>query len=410
MTVSDDFLPMSDRRLVGGLTVKWRVLVAGFSSYMFDALDFMILAVSLPLMIKEFGISLAEAGLLGTGTLVGVGLSSIIVGWLADNYGRRTALMTGVGIFGLFTAAIGFAPGYYTVLVLRFIAGIGLGGIFGVIAALVNETWPPKQSSLAAAFVFSSWSIGFGCAALLAGVVLPRYGWRPMFFFGASALLAVLYVYLCVPESQSWKEQKKARAIAKTGNVPIREIFAPGVLRLTIFGTLSSSFALIGYWGVNSWVPTFLVTERGMDIGKMSLFVAMLNTGMFIGYQVFGFLAYKLGGRKALILNFIGGAITVPLYATIRDPETLFWMGPIMAFFFTYSGIFGSYFAKLYPMRVRSLGSGFCFDIGRGVSAFAPSVLGVIGSRFSLAGGIALCGGSFALAGVMMLFLPETKD
>jgi predicted MFS family arabinose efflux permease len=410
MAISDNSVSMSDRSLVGGLTVKWRVLISGFLSYMFDAFDFMILAMSLPLIIKELGITMADAGLLGTATLIGVGLSSVIMGWFADNYGRKVALMVGIAVFGLFTAAIGLAPGYYSILVLRFIAGIGLGGIFGVIAAFINETWPSDQSSRAAAFVFSSWSVGFGSAALLAGFVLPRYGWRTLFFCGAVALLAVLYTYLYVPESETWKEQKKSRKLAEAANVPISEIFSPAFLRFTIFGTLSSSFALIAYWGVNTWVPTFLVEERGMAIARMSMFVIMLNVGMFIGYQVFGFLAYKIGGRKALIVNFVGATIMVPFYASVTNPTLLFWMGPLMAFFFGYSGIFASYFAKLYPMQIRSLGSGFCFDVGRGISGLSPYVVGFIATQFSLAIGIALCGGSFALAGVMMLFLPETND
>jgi MFS-type transporter involved in bile tolerance (Atg22 family) len=142
----------------------------------------------------------------------------------------------------------------------------------------------------------------------------------------------------------------------------------------------------------------------------MSTFVVALNVGMFFGYQLFGFLAHKIGGRKALIINFIGGAIAIPLYALVRDRTLLFWMGPLMACFFTYSGIFASYFAKLYPMRVRSLGSGFCFDVGRGISALSPYLLGSAATHYGLATGIAACGGSFALAGVMMLFLPETND
>src|SRR4051812_31644684 len=219
MPVTDNSQLKSDRPGAGGLPVKWRVLISGFLSYMFDALDFMILSMSLPLIIKELHITLAEAGLLGTATLVGVGLSSVIMGWFADNYGRKFALMVGIAVFGLFTAAIGLAPGYDSILVLRFIAGIGLGGIFGVIAAFINETWPSHQSSRAAAFVFSSWSIGFGSAALLAGFVLPRYGWRALFFCGAIALLAVLYTYLFVPESQAWREHKKARETAKVANV-----------------------------------------------------------------------------------------------------------------------------------------------------------------------------------------------
>jgi sugar phosphate permease len=240
--------------------------------------------------------------------------------------------------------------------------------------------------------------------------VLPRYGWRALFLFGGVSLLALLYTYLFVPESQTWQEQQRSRKTANVAKASISEIFSPALLRLTIFGTLSSSFALLAYWGVNLWVPTFLVAERGMDIARMSMFVVALNAGMFIGYQLFGLLAYKIGGRRALIVNFIGGTIMVPLYAWVTDPTVLFWMGPLMACFFTYSGIFGSYFAKLYPMQVRSLGSGFCFNVGRGISALSPYLLGFVATQYGLAVGIGVCGGSFALAGLMMLFLPETKD
>ncbi len=403
-------MPVGDGPLVGGLAVKWRVLVGGFLSYMFDALDFTLLAMALPLMIKELNITMADAGLLGTATLLGVGLSGVIMGWFSDSYGRRIGLMSGIAVFGVFTVAVAFAPGYYSILVLRFIAGFGLGGIFGIIAALIVETWPAKQSGFAAAFAFSSWPIGFGSAALAAGYVLPRYGWRALFLFGGASLLALLYIYLYVPESQTWLEQQKSRKTANVAKAPIGEIFSPALFRLTIFGTFSSSFALLAYWGVNLWVPTFLVTERGMDIARMSMFVVALNVGMFIGYQLFGFLAYKIGGRRALLVNFIGGTITVPLYAWVTDQTVLFWMGPLMACFFTYSGIFGSYFAKLYPMQVRSLGAGFCFNVGRGFSALSPYLLGFVASQYGLAVGIGMCGGSFALAGLMMLFLPEAKD
>ncbi|MBK5959614.1 MFS transporter [Rhodoplanes elegans] len=411
MTIETGTAARATRAATGGLPVKWRVLISGFMSYAFDALDFMILAMSLPLIIKELDITMADAGLLGTATLLGVGISSVAMGWFADNYGRKTALMVGIAIFGLFTAAIGLAQGYYSIMVLRFIAGLGLGGIWGVIAAYISETWPSHQSGRAASFVFSSWPIGFGSAALLAGFILPRYGWRVLFFCGAVALVAVAYTYFFVPESETWKKAKAEREAGggAKASVGIGEIFAPEVLRYTIVGTLSASFALIAYWGVNTWVPTFLVKERGMAIGDMSMFIVMLNVGMFLGYQLFGFLADKIGGKNALILNFIGATIMVPIYAFAESTTLLFWLGPVMALFFSYAGIFGSYFAKLYPLRIRSLGSGFCFDVGRGISAFAPFLLGQIAAHYSLAVGISLCGASFALAGLMVLLLPDTR-
>ncbi|MBP2652059.1 MAG: transporter [Firmicutes bacterium] len=395
-----------------GAYVKWHALFGGFMSYILDALDFMLLAMALPFIMKELNLSMAEAGLLGTATLIGVGFSSVVMGWYSDNYGRKNALMGSLLAFGLLTAAIGFSRGFYDVMILRFLAGLGLGGVWGVAAAYINETWPAHQRGRAASFVLSSWPIGFGLAALLAGYVLPRYGWRVLFFCGVISVVVVAYIYFFIPESESWKEQKRLRMSngEKNSKISISEVFAPEVLRYTIFGTLSASCALIAYWGVNTWIPTFLIKERGMSMTDMSMFIVMLNVGMFIGYQVFGYLADKIGRKKSLIISFIGATIMVPIYSVAESTTLLFWLGPVMALFFSYAGMFGSYFAELYPLRIRSLGAGFCFNVGRGLSAFAPFVLGQIAATYSLSIGIGLCGLSFLVAGIMMMFLPETKQ
>lgn len=391
---------------------KWRVLTAGFSAYTFDAMDFMFLAITIPLLITEFDLTVGQAGLLGTGTLVGVGLSCIIMGWFADNYGRKRALMVGVAIFGIFTGVTGLAESYEAILILRFLAGIGLGGIWGVIAAFINETWPPHQRGRAAAFVFSSWPIGYGLAALLAAVVLPAAGWRALFFCGFAALAVVVYIYFFVPESEEWQREKTIRD-ASEGREPsarVRDLFKGSLLAPTLLGTSAATFALIGYWGVNTWIPTYLMTERGFDVGMMPWFIVIMNVGMFTGYQLFGYLADRIGGRNSLILTFAGAAVLVPLYANAEGLLALFLLGPIMAVFFSYSGIFGSYFANLYPAHIRSLGAGFCFDIGRGLSAVSPFALGIIAERNSLSFSIALCGISFAIAGLICFAMPRVSS
>ncbi|MDF2930444.1 MAG: transporter [Anaerospora sp.] len=363
------------------LDVKWHVLIGGFLSYTFDAMDIVLLAVALPAIIKDLGLSMTEAGLLGTATLLGVGISSIIVGWYADNYGRRKSLLWSLVSFGVLTAAIAFTNSWAEVLILRFLAGLGLGGVWGIAAAYINETWPVS------------------------------YGWRVLFLTGAGAILAAVYIYLFVPESEVWKQQKAKRLEEGGGQstVSISEIFSQELLRNTLFGTAAASFALMAYWGSTTWLPTFLVKERGLDMTTMAMFMVILNIGMFVGYNIFGYLADKIGRKKALILSFIGTTITLPIYVFTTNTTALLWLGPVYAFFISFAGLFGSYFAELYPTRVRTIGAGFCFNVGRGLSALAPFILGHIAAKYSLAAGISLCAGFFFLAAVTMMFLPETQ-
>jgi MFS family permease len=257
-------------------------------------------------------------------------------------------------------------------------------------------------------FVLSSWPIGVIVAAAVAGRVLPHYGWRILFAFGATALLAALYVLIFVPESQVWREQQ-ARRLPGAPRVSIAEIFGPGVARLTLLGTAAASCVLTGYWGANTWLPTYLQQERGLSAVQMTNFVIMLNVGMFAGYQLFGLLADRIGRRSALIVCFLGATVLLPLYAAAREPHLLFWLGPVVGLFFAYTGPLGSYFPSLYPTRMRSLGAGFCFNVGRGVAAFAPYVLGKLGSQIGLSASIALCALGFLGAALVMFVMPEAE-
>jgi predicted MFS family arabinose efflux permease len=386
---------------------RWRVLGASFCSYGFDAMDFMVLALSLAYIADEFGLSLAQAGLLGTAGMLGVGLSSVVVGWYSDNFGRRRALLYCVTTFGLFTAAVYWSSGWWDVMLLRFMAGIGLGGAWGVIAAFINETWPRESRGRAASFVLSSWPVGYILAAAIAREVLPVYGWRTLFLLGGLALFAALYIVLAVPESEVWRREREQ---GKADRVAVGEIFGPAVRRNTVLGTLAAGAANVGYWGVNTWLPTFLVREHGLDPAGMASFVMFVNLGMFTGYQVFGWLADRIGRRRALLWCFVGASVMLPLYTAARDLTLLFWLGPVVGMFFAYSGPFGGYFPALYPTRLRSLGAGFCFDVGRGLASLAPFLFGGIAMSIGLSRSIALCALAFLLAAVVVWRMPEADS
>jgi MFS family permease len=313
-------------------TARWNLLITAFLVNGFDAIDFMLLALALPPIIIEFNLSFAEAGLLGTATLIGVGISGIVVGRMADLYGRKKALIGCIVLFASMTALASWSATWSQLLVLRFIAGFGLGGVWSVLTTYIAETWPEHRRGQAATFVMSAWPTGIIVAALLAGALLPSFGWRAMFLAGGIGLLLIPYIMCTIPESPGWTAIGK-HAEPGAARAPLSEIFSPALRRWTILGTTASTLALIAYWGVNTWLPTYLIKERGLSAGLMAQFIIFLNIGTIIGYQAFGWFADRAGVRSALIVSLLGGAVMLPIYAGLRDPTLLFWLGPVMAFF-----------------------------------------------------------------------------
>jgi MFS family permease len=266
----------------------------------------------------------------------------------------------------------------------------------------VVETWPAAKRGRAVAFVLSSFPVGGAVAALLAGALLPN--WRLLFFLaGVGVVVPLLIVGLFFRESHEWAEQKSTP-------VKVSEIFAPGLRRRTLLGTAVAGLSLFGWWGGSTWLPTYLHVDRGIPTATVALFMTVLNLGMFVGYNVFGLIADRIGRKYALILSLAGVAVTLPLYVVAADRSTLLWLGPLFAFFAAFTGIFGAYAGELFPTRVRATGAGFCFNVGRGVSAFAPLALGALAGGVGLGGGLVVCAGFFLCAAIVMTFLPNLRS
>ncbi|TCP55033.1 sugar phosphate permease [Tamaricihabitans halophyticus] len=388
---------------------RWIILGGGFIAYLFDAMEILLLALALPAIQDDLGLTGAEGGLLATATLLGIGVSSVLAGYLADNFGRKKALLGSLITFGLCTAALAVVPNFTVFLILRFVAGFGLGGVWGVVSAYVVETWPSQHRGRAAAFVLSSFPIGGAVAAVLSGFFLPD--WRLLFLVaGTAVILPVLIVGIFFDESPEWlaNRRREAGPRAATDRVSIGEIFEPAIRRNTILATLVATLALIGWWGGSTWLPTYLSAERGIDSESVAVYMTVLNLGMFVGYNVFGVIADRIGRRAAIIISLAGVAVTLPLYALTSNQTALLWFGPLFAFFAAFVGLFGSYIGELFPTRVRTTGAGFCFNIGRGISAFAPFALAPIAAAAGLSVGLLICAGFFAAAALLTFLLPRT--
>lgn len=384
---------------------KWHVLVGCFIAYFFDAIEIVMLSLSLPVIRQDMGLSINQGGLLATSTLLGIGVSSVIAGWYADTFGRRKAMLSCLLIFGTLTAVISFVENFYLFLGLRFLSGLGLGGLWGIVSVYIFESWPLHQRARATSLVISAFAIGAIAAALVAKYMLPE--WRTMFAYaGGMVVIPLVYIYFLVPETPTWKEAKSQNiSLKKSGS--IAQIFSPELIKSTLLGTTAASFALLGYWGANTWLPTYLVQERGLSLSSMATFMAVLNIGNFIGMNFFGYLADIIGKRKVIIISLILTASMLPIYIYFSNANSLMWLGALYAFFIAFAGLFGAYFSELYPTHVRTLGAGFCFSVGRGLAALAPLLLSGIATYYSLAAGLMVCAAFFFISACVTYLMPD---
>ena len=382
---------------------RWIVLAGCFLAYLFDALEIVLLSMALPTIRTDMALSIQQGGLLATATLLGIGVSSVLGGYIADNFGRKRALLLALATFGLFSAAIFVVPNYYAFLALRFFAGVGLGAVWSVVSAYVVETFSEASRGRAAAFVISAFPAGGAMAASVSGLFLPD--WRMMFLVaGLAVILPITIVALFFRESTSWTE---VHASEGGDRVSVRDVFTPEQRRKTVLGTLMAALALFGYWGATTWLPTYL-TDLGLSKSSVADFIVVMNLGMFAGYNFFGYLADHIGRHRTIVLTLLGVAITLPVYALTSHQGTLLWLGPLFGAFTAFFGLFGSYLGELFPTRTRTTGAGFCFNVGRGVSALAPFVLAGLASTIGLSGGLLVCAAFFGLAAVVAMLLPKS--
>lgn len=387
-----------------GTQHRWKVLIMTFLAYLYDSLDLQILAICMPVIISELGISLTDAGLLASATMIGTAIGGIGFGWVAENWGRKNAAVICLIEFGIFTTAVYWCTSWEQLMILRFLQGIGMGGLWGPIVALIADHWTPKYRARAAGFMLSTFALGGILASLMGRYLLTGIGWRMMFAITGTAVIVGILFLIIVPA-----DTRKPRTSA-TPRIGFGRLFAPDVLKLTICATIASACQMGGFWGVSSWIPTYLVKVRGLEVEYASLFSVVIFSGAFIGYYIFAWLADHIGRRNALMLAFLADAIIVPLYVVVPDAKLLFWLGPLMGLSFGgVFGLFGAYFAELFPVDVRAMGSGFAFNVGRGFGAVVtPVTIGAMAKTQGLGFGIGACSIIFFIGVVIVWFMPET--
>jgi MFS family permease len=368
-----------------------RSLVAGGLGWMLDGMDVMLYSMVLADLMVHLAMSKPEAGFLNSLTLFASALGGLLFGFLADRIGRTRALMGSILVYSLASFACGLSQTIPQLAVFRFILGLGMGGEWTTGAALIAETWPPAHRGKALGLMQSTWAIGEMIAAAVTLAVLPRWGWRD------------------VPESEVWLERGRSKAAS------LRLLLRQDILGKGLLATAMNACGMFGYWGLFTWIPGYLALPeaeggRGLGIVASLTWVLFMGPGKWLGYTLFGFSADAIGRRKSYVFYLLVAAILVPVFGAARSLPYLLVLGPLVGFFGTgfFSG-FSAIASELFPTEVRATAMGLSYNVGRGVAAFAPYVVGYVARAYSFPAAFWLLAGAFLLAALLALALPETK-
>jgi MFS family permease len=389
-----------------------RAFRAAYAGYMLDAFDLIVLTLSLTAIGATFNVGTGATGALSTVTLSASAVGGILGGVLADRIGRARTLMLSVGVYSAFTFLSGLASSYEMLMVFRVFQGIGFGAEWGVGAVLVAELVRPESRGRALGVVQSAWAGGWALAVVAFLISFELFeetvAWRVLMCLGILPALLILYVRSRVEDPEVFRE---ARTRDHSGEVPLKQILQGKLLRTTLAASLLATGIQGGYYAMFTWIPTYLKKERDLTIVGTSGYLFVVIAGAFLGYLSAGWVHDRLGRRRTFALFAALAGLSLVAYFLVPEGSnrTLLLVGFPLGFFASgcFSG-FGSYLAELYPTRARATGEGFCYNVGRGIGALFPGIIGFLAASIGLGGAIAFGVFGYVLAIAALAVLPET--
>ena len=382
----------------------YKLLVVAGIGWVFDSMDTGLIAFVLPLLIKEWGLSATQAGMLGSIGLVGMALGAVAAGTLADRVGRKTVFSVTIVLYSLATGLCAVAPNYELLVLFRFLVGLGLGGELPVAATLVTEYVPGRARGRFMVLLESFWAVGWLLAALIAYFIIPVTGWRTAFLIGALPALYTMVIRMHLPESVRYllKKRKIEEARKIVSSLEERCYMEPRPLEVTekdvaeetkgSFTSLWTSrfikrtvmlwlvwFGIVfSYYGVFMWLPS-LVFKQGFTVVKTFEYVLVMTLSQLPGYAAAAWLVDRLGRRYTLSLFLLGSGIASYFFGHAETVTALLCWGATMSFFNLGAwGVIYTYTPELYPTEIRGLGCGWATGFGRVGGMVAPLLVGAL--------------------------------
>ncbi|RHW54741.1 MFS transporter [Lactobacillus bombicola] len=388
---------------------KWTIASTS-SGFALENMDVLFLSFAMSSMIADLHLSGGAAGLISSVTNLGMLAGGIIFGILGDKIGRVKTFSHTVIIFAVATACMAFAKNIYLIYALRFLAGIGAGGEYGVGIALIAETFPQAQIGKMTSIAAIGGQVGAVLAALIAAWIIPNAGWHMLFLVGIVPVVLTIFIRKHLHESEQFLTAKAKEKGSLLSNV-FKKMFATPQLTFQSLGLmLMMTVQIAGYFGLMNWLPTIVQKQLHLNVANSSLWMIATIIGMSIGMLTFGSIFDYFGPRRAFGIFLVGSAIMVYTLSLATNMLTLLLIGAVVGFFS--NGMFGGYGAvisQLYPTEIRSSANNIIVNIGRAIGGFSSVVIGILMDRYNLTIVMGFLSALYIISLIVMIKLPGLK-
>ncbi|SPF31322.1 Major facilitator superfamily MFS_1 [Candidatus Sulfotelmatobacter kueseliae] len=346
--------------------VQRNTFVACFLGWSLDAFDFFILTFCVSAIATQFQAKISAVVAAVSLTLAMRPVGAFLFGLMADRFGRRPALMVDIIAYSVFELASAFAPSLKTLLIMRALFGIAMGGEWGVGAALAFETLPVEGRGFFSGLLQEGYAVGYLIAALVYGTVFRYVGWRGMFVIGALPAFLVIYIRTKVHESPAWTQGK----VSMHGERHISKDILAYVGTFIFLVLLMFSFNSFSH-GTQDLYPTFLQKDHKFTPQTVGLIAVVANIGALLGGIVFGTWSEKIGRRRAIVLAALLAIPVIPLWAYSHTVPMLALGGFLMQFMVQGAwGVIPAHLNELSPPAVRGTFPGFAYQLGNFLSSW----------------------------------------
>lgn len=368
-----------------------------------DGFDVLAISFASPGIAAEWGIDRAVLGIVLSMELLGMAIGAVVLGGVADKFGRRPTMLGCLIVMSMGMFMCTTATSTLDLSLWRVPTGFGIGGIVATLNTVVAEYSNDKRRHLCISLMITSYSVGAVVGGTIAAQLLQVYSWRSVFFLGAAITAAfVPLVYFFIPESVHWLARQQPKhalrrinaTLARMGHAairslpalpaeivkrPVTDLFAPGLLAITLTMTFTYFFHIMTFYFILKWVPK-IVVDMGFAASSAAGVLVWANVGGALGGVALGILTHQIG-VKALTIGFmLLSTLSVIIFGHTPSDLTLLAIISTAAGFFTNGAVVGIYaiLAQAFPTHVRASGTGFTAGLGRGGSLVAPIVAGFL--------------------------------
>ena len=346
----------------------YKIFALSWAGWVFDFYDLLLFTFLVSEIQASLNITTEMLSLCLGISLFATGLGGIMFGALGDRFGRKRILQWTIIIYSIGTLLCAFLWSFYSLVLFRFITGLGVGGEWATGQTYINETFPDKFRAKFGAFMQSGAPVG---------VILDEYDNKSIYH-------------------------------------EFKHLFAKEYRKIFLICLILCIFGMSAYWYTYSWLPTYLTKERGLTMVGSTLGIILIQSGDFIGYTTFGFVAEKLGRRPAFTIYSFIMALSISMitlcWTQISEIHNLILVFMFLTGFGTgFFGGFGALFSELFPTKIRNTAVGTVFNLARGIQFVTPVIITIIATYFDLSYGIAIAAIFAFLCGVWIWVFPETK-